>query len=464
VKRWIGLAIALFLPACAASPPRPIVSPGHVPIAVPTTLAPIAKGPLPFVEDDYPRAVAEARAKHRPLFVDAWATWCHTCMSMRSYVFTDERIKAKGDAFVWLSIDTERPENAAFLKQFPIEVLPTLFVIDPASEAPTLKWLGSLTAPELVSLLDGTPATGESAAALLRGNQASAKGELREAISAYRDALKAAPPGWTKRATVVDMLVSRLGEVKDEIACAELASDEVGNLPAGTSRLNVALNGAGCALELPKDAPARARLGVLLAELKRLVVDPALPVLADDRSGAFEELVYALKSEGDPAEAKRVAGAWASFLEGEAKKATNPAARAVFDPHRLSAYLELGEAARALPMLLESERDFPGDFNPPARIARADFELKRFADALAAAARARQKAYGARKLKIYLLTADIFAAQGDRAGEEGILREALVYAKTIPLREGYEKLRVDMEKRLRALSAPPSAGAARLSN
>ncbi|MEO6420014.1 MAG: thiol reductase thioredoxin, partial [Polyangiaceae bacterium] len=356
------------------------------------------------------------------------------------------------DAFVWLSIDTERPENAAFLKQFPMEVLPTLLVIDPANEAPSLKWLGSLTAPELVSLLDVTPAAGESAAALVRGNQASAKGALREAIAAYRDALKAAPPGWAKRATVVDMLVSRLGEVKDEAACAELAGDEVGKLPPGTSRLNVALNGTTCALELPKDAPARSRLGVLLAELKRLVVDPALPVLADDRSGAFEELVYALKSEGDTAEAKRVAGAWASFLEGEAKKAMNPAARAVFDPHRLSAYLELGEAERALPMLLESERDFPNDYNPPARIARADFELKRFPDALAAAARARQKAYGARKLKIYLLTADIFAAQGNRAGEKEILREALAYAKTIPLREGYEKLRGDMEKRAARLS------------
>lgn len=454
MKRWLGLAIALFLPGCAASPARPLVSSpsSPAPIAGRTTQAPIATGPVPFIEDDYPKALAEARAKHLPLFVDAWATWCHTCMSMRAYVFTDPLIKAKKDAFVWVSIDTERPENAAFLKQFPIEALPTLLVIDPANETPTLKWLGSLTAPELVSLLEVTPTTGESAAALVRGNQASAKGALREAIVAYREALKTAPPGWTKRATVVDMLVSRLGEVKDHAACAELAGDEVTKLPAGTSRLNVALNGTTCALELPHEAPARARLGVLLAELSRSAADPALPVLADDRSGAFEELVYALKSEGEPAEAKRVAGAWASFLEGEAKKATNPAARAVFDPHRLSAYIELGQVERALPMLLESERDFPNDYNPPARIARADLELKRFPDALAAAARARQKAYGPRKLKIYLLTADIFAAQGNRAGEKEILREALAYAKTIPLREGYEKLRGDMEKRAARLS------------
>ncbi len=384
-------------------------------------------------------------------------------MSMRSFVFTDDVIQAKRDAFVWLAIDTERPENAAFVKQFPITVFPTLFVIDFASETPTLKWLGSLTAPELVALLDGTPDTGDSAVALVRGNQASAKGDTRGAIAAYRDALKAAPLAWPKRAIVVDMLVARLGEAKEHAACADLASDEVAKLSPGTSCLNVATGGVGCALELPKGAPERARLAPLIGELKRMLADPSLPVLADDRSAAFEELVYALKSEGAPGEAKKAAGAWATFLEGEAKKATNPAARAVFDPHRLSAYIELGEVERALPMLSESERDFPDDYNPPARIARADFELKRYPDALDAAARARQKAYGPRKLKIFLLTADILATQGDRASEKEMLREALAYAKTIPLGEGYEKLRVGMEKRLQSLSKPPRPGAARLS-
>ena len=30
---------------------------------------------LPFIEDDYARAVAEARAKNLPVFVEAWAPW-----------------------------------------------------------------------------------------------------------------------------------------------------------------------------------------------------------------------------------------------------------------------------------------------------------------------------------------------------------------------------------------------------
>jgi hypothetical protein len=31
-----------------------------------------------FIENDYARALADARARHVPLFVDAWAMWCHT--------------------------------------------------------------------------------------------------------------------------------------------------------------------------------------------------------------------------------------------------------------------------------------------------------------------------------------------------------------------------------------------------
>jgi hypothetical protein len=31
--------------------------------------------PLPFIEDDYERALAEAKAKGVPLFVDIWAPW-----------------------------------------------------------------------------------------------------------------------------------------------------------------------------------------------------------------------------------------------------------------------------------------------------------------------------------------------------------------------------------------------------
>ena len=37
--------------------------------------AAMAKEVLPFIENDFAKAVAQAKAKKQPIFVDAWAPW-----------------------------------------------------------------------------------------------------------------------------------------------------------------------------------------------------------------------------------------------------------------------------------------------------------------------------------------------------------------------------------------------------
>jgi hypothetical protein len=45
-------------------------------LALAAATAPVfAASNLPFVEDDYPKALAEARARKLPLFIEAWAPW-----------------------------------------------------------------------------------------------------------------------------------------------------------------------------------------------------------------------------------------------------------------------------------------------------------------------------------------------------------------------------------------------------
>jgi hypothetical protein len=39
------------------------------------TSAAFAADTLPFIEDDYAKAVARAKAKNVPIFVEAWAPW-----------------------------------------------------------------------------------------------------------------------------------------------------------------------------------------------------------------------------------------------------------------------------------------------------------------------------------------------------------------------------------------------------
>jgi hypothetical protein len=66
----LSLALAFVLSPAAGADAS---SPGH---SSPARLA--DAGPrmvLPFVQDDYTRALAEARARKVPLFIEAWAPW-----------------------------------------------------------------------------------------------------------------------------------------------------------------------------------------------------------------------------------------------------------------------------------------------------------------------------------------------------------------------------------------------------
>ena len=415
---------------------------------------------IAFIENDYARALLLAKTQKLPLFIDVWAPWCHTCLSMRAYVFADEPMKKRAGDFVWLAIDSENDTNAAFLDKYPVKELPTFWVVDAAAEKPALKWLGSATAPELLGLLDDAllaihhgDTGGEAGAQLLLGHQETAAGHGESAVKAYRAALAAAPPGWAKRSEVVDALTERLAALKQYADCVDLALAEISSMQPGTALSDTVQTAINAAEELPKTAPSRGEaLSRLATKVRDLATDPSLPILADDRSGLFEHLVYATRD--DAVASRKAASDWAAFLENQASRAPNAAARAVFDAHRLNAYIELGPKAileRGVPMLQQSERDFPKDYNPSARLARAFFELKRPADALAEVDRALTLAYGGRKLRIYDLRADIQKARGDAAGEAQTLRAAVADAKTMTLNAGYSKLRDALVARLAAL-------------
>jgi hypothetical protein len=40
-----------------------------------TAVPALAKEVLPFIDNDYSKALAEAKRKNVPIFVDAWAPW-----------------------------------------------------------------------------------------------------------------------------------------------------------------------------------------------------------------------------------------------------------------------------------------------------------------------------------------------------------------------------------------------------
>jgi thioredoxin-like negative regulator of GroEL len=421
--------------------------------------------PLTFIADDYARALAQARARHVPLFVDAWAPWCHTCLSLRAYVFPDPALRRFASRFVWLSLDTERAQNASVVERLGVRELPTLFVIDAASEATTLARPGSLTATELATFLDESlrpPARDESRADadLRRARRAAGAGHEDEAIEAYRATVAEAPAEWAGRPEAIDALVTALHAAGRRAECAQTAADAVAAMPPGTARADVLRAGIECAIpkaegtgessgDVERAPPAR--LEALAAFGERVAADGSDPILADDRSDLFDHVVDAWTSLHRPENVRRVAGAWARLLEGEAARATTPAARAVFDAHRVAAYVALGTPERAIPMLEQSARDFPGDYNPPARLGRVFLAVGRPGAAVDALERALRLAYGPRKLSLWSLQADAYLANGDRAGARRALGSALAFADAQPLPPGYRALRMTLARRLDAI-------------
>ena len=418
-----------------------------------------------FISDDFPGALARARAEGKPLFVDAWAPWCHSCVSMKSYVFPDGALSPVADRYVWLEVDTEKPANRAFVEQFPTEALPTLLVIEPQTGQTFRRWIGSATVVELaarlrataLALTPGAPGT-PAQDALARASAADATGDHASATEAYRQALAASVPRSLDHAQAVEGLVQRLAQDGDTAGCVELAREELSHVAPGTALATLVATGLSCALELQEKDPRRtAALGALEARVASLARDASVVLMADDRSSLFETEEGARRARGDLAGARDTAVRWTAFLEGEAARATSAEARAVFDSHRLSAYLALGEPERAIPMLEESARNFPADYNPPARLAVAYLAMREPWKALEAARRASSLVYGPRTLRVLLVRAEAEARVGDSHAARVTLARAEKLVNELPAAQFHASMNTAIAAKRKALFEPPTA-------
>jgi tetratricopeptide (TPR) repeat protein len=411
---------------------------------------------LPFIADDYPKALAFARAERKPIFLEAWAPWCHSCRSMRAFVFNDKALERQAGRFVWLSINTEKRENAAVLAKFPVQAWPSFYVIDPKSEKVVLRYVGGATVPQLQRILDdGERATSEAGRSprpdeiLAKADRFFAEGKNVEAADAYRAALPGLPPSSPSYTRTVDSLLFALTVSRQPEPCATIARDAFPHLRSSPSAANVAGSGLDCAVSLPKDAPQKAPLVQALAADAREVLGGKRAGLAvDDVSSLYQSLASAREDAGDETGKKKALEEWAAYLEGEAAVAKTAEGRAAFDAHRITAYLELGQPERGIPMLEASERDVPGDYNPPARLALAYRAMKKYDEALAASDRALQHAYGPRKLVILSARADIYDKKGDRAGARKTRENALAWAEALPKEQVSERQIAALKKQL----------------
>jgi tetratricopeptide (TPR) repeat protein len=379
---------------------------------------------------------------------------------MREFVFPDPSLTSRAGQFVWLAINIEDERNAPFLVKFPGEGVPIFAVVEPKDESVVLRQVGSMNLPQLHAFLDrariaaaGGGGSGQEADEALRAaDQHYGARRYKEAAEAYRLALDKATADWPHYARAVEALLFSYQQTSAHDRCVDLAQGALERLAGAPSEVTVAAGGLDCALALKDDAPGKAsRVAAMEAEVRRVVADPKVAAAADDVSGAYSSLVAARRAAKDEAGARRTLADWAAYLEAAATRAQTPAQRTVFDSHRLAAYLDLGQPERAVPMLEASERDFPQDYNPPARLAAAYQAMKEWDEALAASDRALRLVYGPRKLRVLDIKAEVLKGKGDLAAARRTMEEAVAFAEALPPGQRSDARVADLKKKLDSL-------------
>jgi tetratricopeptide (TPR) repeat protein len=373
---------------------------------------------------------------------------------MRAFVFTDKALAKHAGQFVWLSIDTEKAQNAPFVHKYPVRAWPSLYVLDPHKETVVLRWVGSANVGQLEKLFaEATSKAGGHAggagAAVARADALYGEGKYEEAAKAYREALVSLLPKSASYARVTEALLFTLSLLKRQAECVDLARESLPRLRGTVSQANLAAAGLACALSLPARNSGRASdVGVFEKATRAALDNPKLRLAADDRSAMYSVLVEAREDAKDDRGAKALAREWVADLDAEAARVQTAEQRTALDPNRLSAYEAAGEIAKAIPMLEASERDFPQDYNPPARLAYVFLKLKRLDDALAANDRALARVYGPRRIRVLLVRADIFTAKGDKAAAKKTLEDALAFARALPEGQRSDSQIASLKKRL----------------
>jgi thiol-disulfide isomerase/thioredoxin len=402
-----------------------------------------AHGPLVWFEDDYAAALACARQTRRPLVIDMWAPWCHTCISMQTTVLRDASLAPLADRFVFLAIDTDREVNARVVAKLPLQNWPTFFVMAPEDESVQERWLGAASIEQFRTMLkdgessylasrgDGTldPLLEQ----LRTGNQAALARDWSAAAAAWGQIIATAPPTWPRRSDVLVSLISAHWKADDIPACIDTALahlDATGTTANATDFLVWALACAGD--EQANPARARAVRERAVTRLTALVDDPAAPLSVDDRSDAMMNLREALDALGQKDEAKAMAERQLAFLADAAAAAPDAWAASTYNWPRAEVHVWLGRGLELVPALEKSVADLPKEYDPPYRLAWVYMKSGEPAKARPWAEQAAGLAYGARKVRLVGLLVEVAKAMGDAAGERAARTQLVQVLESLP--------------------------------
>lgn len=110
------------------------------------------EGGISFIHDNFKEALAQAKKENKPIFMDAFTTWCGPCKMMSKSTFTDTAVaELFNKQFVNLKMDMEKGEGPDLLQRYGIVAYPTLLFLNSDGEV-LHKALGFQNAEQFLTL------------------------------------------------------------------------------------------------------------------------------------------------------------------------------------------------------------------------------------------------------------------------------------------------------------------------
>jgi thiol:disulfide interchange protein len=94
-------------------------------------IKPVAEKGILFIEQDWNKALQQAKAQKKLIFLDIYATWCGPCKMLKKNTFSDPKVAAFFNKnFINITVDGEKSVGPDLARKFSIEGYPTLIVAD----------------------------------------------------------------------------------------------------------------------------------------------------------------------------------------------------------------------------------------------------------------------------------------------------------------------------------------------
>lgn len=336
--------------------------------------------------------------------------------------------------FVWLELNFDDAKNHDFFAKYRAIGTPTFYVIDAQSGRVTASQTGAMSMTELTQFLDrgareaARPMQTPADSALSRGDGLLAQ-DPGQAVKAYEQALRLAPPKWPRREIAEASLVVALRAAGHWQQCAETAAREAGDMRRDAAFGRTVVAGMWCVVSGGRAAWAE-QAAANLEPLARIALSQSSTV-RDHRDELYRTLMLLCLARGDHGCAADWGNRWLDELDR--RTSVNDEERSAADIARVENIDTFGDPKRILPTLIASEKAMPGSWNASLRVAQMERAANNDGEAIAACDRGLARKPGAvGRTWLLQVKAEALDAKGQRTEARAALEEALRSARAIP--------------------------------